>query len=640
MADPLRLLASTVWERFVEKAQRPPLELREEDLLGITVDLLRQLYPTLQILDNKVQELIEIGWKERKEKAGAQAAAAQAQLSDSLAAGAGGGGGAPELLANALSALTGQAGGATGAPGPSGPAPAGPDNRGDSRYYGGGANLAALAQLNSLGGLGGPGAVGPIGGAGGLKRPASAMDGGAGAGGERYGGDRRGDGEPEWECQCGNTNWATRPVCRKCGSPRDGEAGPAGPTTMRTAYRYVGCASLPRPPPPPPQCKTVSTPHPSSSFRGNNNERVRKGSCWNCGSMEHLKVECPYLDGKAAPVCLLVIPSLFPLTSTPPSPPSRPSPPTKKNTTAQTICPCKYQKGSCAYENTGCRFLGLPVSTCHGYLVGKCNDKECSLTHLEAPACPHVFQKGTCMFGKDCMLADRPVDECCFPTCMRGETCRRRHQFHKVTDENGVKCYVHPTKPQHMGKGKGRRWDEGGGGYGKGRKGGYDRGYDRGYDDYDEQGGAGGGGGGGKGFDRSYDDGGGKGGFDGGKGGFDRGYGGGGGGGSKGYGGKGYSGDRGFGGGGGGGGFDNGSGMGGKGMGGGGGGYGGGGGGKGMGGGYDDRGGKGFPAMGGKGAPPPPSFDSGYGPSGGGGGGGGGGYPADRSKMPRTSYDY
>eukprot|EP00754_Rhynchopus_humris_P020539 Rhum_TRINITY_DN14705_c11_g2::Rhum_TRINITY_DN14705_c11_g2_i1::g.112260::m.112260 len=356
------------------------------------------------------------------------------------AGGAGGGSGAPELLANALSALTGQAGsggGATGAPGPSGPAPAGPDNRGDSRYYGGGANLAALAQLNSLGGLGGPGAVGPIGGGGGLKRPASAMDGGAGSGGERFGGDRRGDGEPEWECQCGNTNWATRPVCRKCGSPRDGEAGPAGPTTMRTAY---------------------------SSFRGNNNERVRKGSCWNCGSMEHLKVECPYLDGKAAP----------------------------------TICPCKYQKGSCAYENTGCRFLGLPVSTCHGYLVGKCSDKECSLTHLEAPACPHVFQKGTCMFGKDCMLADRPVDECCFPTCMRGETCRRRHQFHKVTDENGVKCYVHPTKPQHMGKGKGRRWEEGGGGgYGKGRKGGYDRGYDRGYDDYDEQGGAGGGGGGG-----------------------------------------------------------------------------------------------------------------------------------------------
>eukprot|EP01059_Diplonema_ambulator_P007403 TRINITY_DN16872_c0_g1_i2.p1 TRINITY_DN16872_c0_g1~~TRINITY_DN16872_c0_g1_i2.p1 ORF type:complete len:239 (+),score=24.09 TRINITY_DN16872_c0_g1_i2:52-717(+) len=187
--------------------------------------------------------------------------------------------------------------------------------------------------------------------------------------------------DPDWYCeQCGQANWASRSHCRVCTAPKSLEQ----PTTMRTAY----------------------------SYKGTNVEHIRKGSCWNCGSTEHLKVQCPYIDAKSAP----------------------------------TICPCKYQKGSCEKEAVGCRFLGLPVSTCSEYLNGRCSKPDCKYTHLQPPACPHVFQKGNCTFGKSCVLADRPCDECSFGACTKGDTCPRRHTFHTVTEENGVLVYTHPTK--------------------------------------------------------------------------------------------------------------------------------------------------------------------------------------------------
>ena len=116
----------------------------------------------------------------------------------------------------------------------------------------------------------------------------------------------------------------------------------------------------------------------------------------------------------------------------------------------QIVCPCKYQTGSCTYEDKGCRFLGLPVSTCEQYLKGKCKETNCKFTHLAPPMCPHVFQNGNCSFAEGCVLSGRPVDECSFALCNRGAACPRRHQFHTTTTINGEEVRKHPTKPTTM----------------------------------------------------------------------------------------------------------------------------------------------------------------------------------------------
>eukprot|EP01063_Lacrimia_lanifica_P020571 TRINITY_DN27866_c0_g1_i1.p2 TRINITY_DN27866_c0_g1~~TRINITY_DN27866_c0_g1_i1.p2 ORF type:complete len:231 (+),score=55.69 TRINITY_DN27866_c0_g1_i1:23-694(+) len=191
--------------------------------------------------------------------------------------------------------------------------------------------------------------------------------------------------EQEWTCHmCRTNNFPTRPTCRSCNEPWK------PPTTMQNAY----------------------------SYKGTNVEHIRRGTCWNCGSSDHVKAVCPYLDEKSSP----------------------------------TICPCEFQLGYCPQKSIGCPYLGLPVSACCDYLKGSCTKPTCTFAHLAPPACPHVFQKGYCTFGEQCALVNRPVDECSFATCMKGEECRRRHTYHTVAEQDGQIVHIHPTKHQAIAR--------------------------------------------------------------------------------------------------------------------------------------------------------------------------------------------